>query len=303
MRRITPALLVSLAVVVAVEVRSVPPPPLASSATASAPSPFVAVAKGRVDVEGGVYKLAASRDGLIKEVFAEEGAEVKQGQLLARLDDEQARLALELADAELAQTRAERPVLEARLEAAEREVRRLLPLAADDTVARRDLDQAQDELRLLGAQVHQAEATVEAGLCRRAVAAYEVQQRAVRAPLDGRIARRQARPGDGVSTLNVTPLFLFVPNAPRIARAELDERFVDRVKPGMRAEFSLETDESRRFGGIVLRVGQVFGDKQLSGDPTEKVDVRVVDCVLSMEDQSLVIGQRVLVKILAEHRQ
>ncbi len=299
MRRIALLLLVTL-LLVWVEVRSASQAPTASLPAPGAPAPHVAVAKGRVDVEGGVYKLAASRDGLIKEVFAEEGAEVERGQILARLNDEQARLALAQADAELAQTRAERPVLEVRLRATEREVRRLAPLASDGTVARRDLDQAQDDLQLVRTQIHQNEAAVEVALRRRAVAAYEVQQRAVRAPRAGRIVRRQARPGDGVSTLNVTPLFLFVPNTPRIVRAELDERFVDRVRPGMRAEITFEAGESPHFGGRVLRVGQVFGDKQLSGDPTEKVDVRVVDCVLSMEDQSLVIGQRVLVKIFPE---
>jgi HlyD family secretion protein len=275
-------------------------PSPAAAPEAPAASPYLAVAKGQVDVEGGVYRLAAARDGIVTGVFVEDGEAVAQGQLLARIDDRQPRLALAQADAQLAQARAELPVLDARLQAAERERLRLAPLAADDTATRRELDQAADEVRVLTAQIAQAQSSVTLAARARAVAAYELEQRAVRAPMDGRIVRRQARLGDGVSTLNVTPLFLFTPNTPRIIRAEVDERFVDRVRAGQAAEILLEVDEKRQFKGRVLRVGQVFGNKQATGDPSEAVDVRIVECVVSIDDQSLRIGQRVHVRILPD---
>jgi len=46
----------------------------------------IASAKGRIDIEGGVVRLAARRDGVIAQVLVEEGARVKAGQVLASLD-------------------------------------------------------------------------------------------------------------------------------------------------------------------------------------------------------------------------
>ena len=44
-------------------------------------------------------------------------------------------------------------------------------------------------------------------------------------------------------------------------------------------------------------MGQVFGPKRpRTDDPQERVDERVVECVLSIEQQHLLLGQRVLVK-------
>ena len=49
-----------------------PPAPPAAPASAAS-SPFVASAKGRIDIEGGVIRLAAQREGVIDKVLVEEG--------------------------------------------------------------------------------------------------------------------------------------------------------------------------------------------------------------------------------------
>jgi HlyD family secretion protein len=263
-----------------------------------APRPVAAVAsaKGRIDVEGGVIRLAARRDGVVQNVFVEEGQRVRAGDPLAKLDDQQARLGANLARAELQQARRVLPGLQVRLEAAERELRRLAPLAADDTVPRQQLDEAKDRVRAVRAELAEAQAAVATSARRAEAAEYEIEQRMVRAPLDGTIARRQARPGDGVSTLNVTPLFVFAPDASRIVRAELEERFLLAVAPGQQAEILLEADESRTYTARVLRLGQLVGTRTPSDDPTERQDNRVVECVLSIEAPELLIGQRVIVR-------
>lgn len=257
---------------------------------------YAAASKGRIDVEGGLVKLAAKRDGVVRSVLVEEGAQVQPGQVLAILDDEQARLSVALAQAELAQAQAVEPQLQVRLAAAERELRRLRPLAADDTVERRELDLTHDQVRLLAKEIAAARAAAETAARRLKVAEYEIEQRVVRAPGAGRIVRRTARAGDGVSTLNVTPLFLFAPDTPRIVRAELEERFVGAVQPGQPAEVALEADESRRFPAKVLRIGLVVGHRTPTDDPNERQDNRVVECVLAIEAPELLIGQRVIVR-------
>ena len=274
-------------------------PPAEANPAAAAPTPgFIAAAKGRVDIEGGLVKLAAKRDGVVRAVLVEEGAQVRAGQVLAVLDDEQARLSAALTEAELAQARAQLAPLRVRLAAAEREVRRLQPLAEDDTVEQRELDQTQDQVKLLRSELAVAEAVVDTAARRLKVAEFEIEQRIVRAPAHGRIVRRTARAGDGVSTLNVTPLFQFAPDTPRIVRAELEERYLTEVRPGQTAEITLEADESRRYPATVLRLGLVVGQRTPSDDPAEKQDNRVVECVLSLSTGELLIGQRVIVRFL-----
>lgn len=258
---------------------------------------FVAAAKGRIDIEGGVIRLAARRDGIVERVLVEEGDRVKANQVVAQLDSQQAIIGVGLARAELQQ--AQRAVATVRLKraSAEREEKRLAPLAEEGIAARQEYDAARDQTLLLGSELASAQSAVEVALSRLRNAESEVDHRVVRAPLDGQIVRRQARPGDGVSTLNVTPLFLFAPNAARIVRAELEERFLSLVHPGQSAEVSLEADEATRFQATVLRLGKVVGSRTPGDDPAEKNDVRVVECVLAIDAPDLLIGQRVIVRI------
>ena len=66
----------------------------AKAAAAAAPkSPFVAVANGKADVEGGMIQVAARRAGIVREVYVQEGDQVVKGQILARQEDDEPKLA------------------------------------------------------------------------------------------------------------------------------------------------------------------------------------------------------------------
>ncbi len=259
----------------------------------------VASAKGRIDIEGGVIRLAARRDGVIAEVLVEEGQRVRAGQLLATLDDALAQRNLALARSETAE--AEAMLRKARIDqaATAREAERLRPLAAARTVAGQDYDRARDAQSLATTAVESAGLAIATATARERVAAREIEERRIVAPLDGRIVQRQARPGNGVSTLNVTPLFLFVPDVPHIVRAELEEQYIPMVRAGQRAEIVLEADAAQRRRGAVVRIGRVVGQRSPSEDPTERQDNRVVEVVITLEGEPLLIGQRVIVRFMA----
>lgn len=266
-----------------------------ASAVAAAPA-AVAAAKGHVDIEGGVVRLAARRDGVIRRVLVEEGAQVEAGALLAELDNTLAERELALAEGELAHARRQTGPAQVRLAAAQRERRRIEPLAPEDLVAGQELDRARDEEATARAELAALAAAAEVAQHRVAVARQRIEEGLVRAPARGQIIRRQAQPGHGVSSLNVTPLFVFVPEAPRIVRAELEERFLGAVHAGQAAEVILEADDRRRFPAQVLRVGRMVGARTPSDDPTERQDNRVVECVLALNAADLLIGQRVVVR-------
>ncbi|MDZ3833602.1 MAG: biotin/lipoyl-binding protein [Sphingopyxis sp.] len=273
-----------------------------SDQAAAAPvvSNVAAIAKGKIDVEGGVIRLAAQREGLIQSVFVEEGDRVKKGQILAQIDTRQAELGVARARADLSEAKARETIAGARSVAADREARRLSELARSGAGPAVDADKAADDARVQRGELAAARATVAVASERLRQELFEIEARRIRAPLDGRIVRRSAKPGDGASTLNVTELFLLAPETERIVRAELDEQFVTAVRPGQKARILFEYDEKKSFDGRVLRLGEVFGMRKLANDdPNERQDMRVVEMVVSVSNsQALRIGQRVQVQVL-----
>lgn len=369
-----------------------------------------AVAKGRVDVEGGLIAIAAPRDGVITQVYVQEGDRVEQGQLLARQDERvpnaalaealaardtqaakidgviaqiasandevqrlsgkagisssRARLALlqdQLAAAEREFARSEgtgRPdpsvarlaSLEVQLSAARREEERLIGLVGQGAETHQALDKARDErqrlesetralnadidktrseagdrvrsmrrevdvsraelarslvestarVRVLQSELASGRADLQAANARLLSAQLEVEQRQIRAPVAGIIVRAAARPGVGASTLNVTSLFTLAPFNAKIVRSELEESMVEAVKLGQTVSVKVEGSNRPEIKGKVLRVGQVFGVSRRDDDPNARADDRVIEVVTSIENQSLLIGQRVRVHFLRE---
>jgi HlyD family secretion protein len=274
--------------------------PAGNVSAAEVDTPFTAVAAGKVDIEGGLVDVAANRPGIVREVFVQEGDFVKAGDPLARQEDEDSRLALSRATAELAQAEAQVAAIEVDLAIAQREAERLGNLSVDDLVARQKLDQARDAVRQAEARLVSQRATVEVVRTRLAEATYEVDQRIVRAPADGLIVRRYANPGSGASTLNVTAMFQLQPEASRIVRAEVDERSLGKVTVGQRVDIVPESDQTLSYPGHVVRVAQVMGARKLqSDDPSQqRTDERVVEVVVDAEEAPILVGQRVLVKFL-----
>ena len=268
------------------------------------PSPFAAIANGKADVEGGIIQVAARRAGVIQDVLVQEGDMVRRGQVLARLEDDQPRLASARASAEVRQARAALALLQVQLSAAQREHRRLEALAPSNFVAAQKLDQTRDAVREAEARILAQQAVVATAQARFGEAQYDQETSIIRAPADGRIVRRYANPGAGASTLNVSNMFDLEPQSGRIVRAEIAEGSLSYVGLGQTVQMSPESDPTKVYPGKVLRRAGVFGARKLqSDDPNERTDDRVVEVVVDSTGAPFLVGQRVLVKFLKGQRQ
>ncbi|ODT63956.1 MAG: hemolysin secretion protein D [Phenylobacterium sp. SCN 69-14] len=272
----------------------------ARAAAAAAPkSPFVAVANGKADVEGGMIQVAARRAGIVREVYVQEGDKVAKGQILARQEDDEPRLSAARAAAAVEQAKAQMAQYQVQLSIAEREHRRLQGLVATNFVAAQKVDQAADRIREAQANLQAQRAAVATAQAALEEARYNLELTAIRAPTDGRIARRYANPGSGASTLNVSNMFDLEPDAPRIVRAEIAESSLPHVAIGQTVQIAPESEPTKVYAGKVLRRAAVFGARKLqSDDPTERADDRVVEVVVSADSAPFLIGQRVLVKFM-----
>jgi multidrug resistance efflux pump len=260
-------------------------------------SPYAAVAEGKADVEGGIIQVASRTPGVVREVDVREGDRVTKGEVLARQEDDAARLAVRTAEAALTQARAQLGVTQVQLVAARREKARLETLTG--VVSGQQVDQAADAIASAQASLVSEQATIGVAQTQLGEARYRLEQTVVRAPANGVIVRRYANPGTGASTLNVTPMFDLEPAGARIVRAEVTESELTSVKIGQPVKIVPESDQSKVYPGEVLRQAAVFGARKLqSDDPAERTDERVVEVVVSANDAPLLIGQRVLVKFV-----
>ena len=267
----------------------------------SVDTPYAAIAAGKVDIEGGLVDVAARAPGIVREVLVQEGDKVKKDQVLARQEDDDARLSRNRVAAQLNQSEAQLPILEVQLDAAVREEKRLERLIAENATSQQIYQQAQDNTRQLRAQLVAQKSSIALVRAQLAEANYQVELYVIRAPADGTIVRRYANPGSGASTFSVTAMFQLQPDSLRIVRAEVEERSITLVKPGQKVEIVPESDQQKSYSGQVIRIAGVMGSRKLaSDDPSQRADERVVEVVVDAEQAPVIVGQRVLVKFLKD---
>jgi RND family efflux transporter MFP subunit len=263
------------------------------------PSPYAAIAAGKIDVEGGVIEVAARRPGIVAEVYVQEGEMVKKGQILAKQEDRDTLLAVNSSRASVSQAQSQLALTRVTINTAQREYDRLAKLAPSNFVAQQKLDQARDAIETARATLGTQEAAVSTARAQLAQAEYNQELTTIRAPMDGKIIRRYAQPGMGASTLNVSNMFDLEPSIPHIVRSEIVESAIPSVTIGQEVEIIPEADPTKMYVGKVIRIAATFGARKLKSDGgNEASDERVVEVVVSADNTPFLIGQRVLVKFM-----
>jgi len=202
----------------------VPPPESVTSAKAELADwrPVRAAVGTLVAVRG--VTLSAEVTGTVREITFENGGQVKQGQLLVRLDtsSEQAQLEGALADAELARLTLERA-----------------------RTLRKDVVNTQAELEAAEARAAQTNAAV-ANL--RAIIAKKV----IRAPFDGRVGIRQVELGQVVSP--GSPIVSLQTVTPIYAEFQLPQQALADVKLGQQVQLKVDVFPGASWEGTVTTI-------------------------------------------------
>lgn len=258
---------------------------------------YAAVANGRVDVEGGLIAVAAKTPGVVDTVYASEGDRVTKGQILARLNFDDETAAIDESEAQLRLAQAQLGYARVDSAAAAREYRRVARLRSTGAVAGHLIDKARDTADLAHFKFLERSAQVQAARAEKARTIFARERKTITSPVDGVIAQSFATPGAGVSTLNVSTLFVIAPVAPRIVRAEVTDNALQAIRVGQAVEILSENSKSKPISGTVRRISPVFGARFLQSDTaSERTDERVVGVVIATEDLAIPIGKRVLVR-------
>ncbi|MCC7035220.1 MAG: efflux RND transporter periplasmic adaptor subunit, partial [Acidobacteria bacterium] len=176
--------------------------------------------------------------GKVIEVNVEEGMAVREGQVLARLDDATVRATLALARAQRDAAIRSVPEIEVRLAEAGLTLSRRERLRADGLVTDAELDQARAEVNSLRARL--AAAREQVTVAERQVALQEtaLDDTIIRAPFGGVAISKDAQPGEMVSPVSAgggftrTGISTIVDMTSLEIEVDVNESYINRVTPG-----------------------------------------------------------------------
>lgn len=190
--------------------------------------------------------VAAKVTGRVEQIYAEEGLQVRSGQVLALLDCSQPNAALTSARTDRDATAAALADLQVQLANADRELQRAKSLRAAGVNSQQALDAAQTAADSLRSRIALTKEQTRAADARILVAQQDVDNCTVRAPFDGKVVSKDAQRGEMVSPISAgggftrTGIATVVDMKSLEVEVDVNEAYIARVKPGQKAISTLD---------------------------------------------------------------
>jgi RND family efflux transporter MFP subunit len=184
--------------------------------------------------------------GKVEEVLVEEGMRVEAGQVLARLDDRQARLVLGLAEAQLDAARKAVTETEAVLREARLRQERIRALVADGVSSKAEWDAVEAEADALAARIEAQKGQARAAEREVAIARQALDDTVIRAPFAGVAISKDAQPGEMISPVSAgggftrTGISTVVDMSSLEIEVDVNEAYIQRVAAGQPVTATLD---------------------------------------------------------------
>lgn len=238
--------------VAAVQVATARPAPAGGSTTALNATGYV-TARRQATVSSKVT-------GKVVEVRIEEGMQVEEGDVLARLDPATAEAAFRLAQAQAAAVESALRETAVRIDEARLELRRARSLTEKAVGSQADLDRAQAQLDALEARL--AAQRDELAVARRQVAlrAQDLEDTIIRAPFSGVVVSKNAQPGEMISPISAgggftrTGIGTIVDMSSLEIEVDVNEAYINRVAPGQPVRATLDAYPEWQIPAHVITV-------------------------------------------------
>jgi RND family efflux transporter MFP subunit len=236
--------------------------------------------------------ISSKVTGKLVEVNVEEGMAVREGQVLARLDDASARAGLALANAQLEAARGAMREIEVRKAEAELTLKRRTQLAKDGFGSQADVDQARAEVDSLSARIESSRENVNVARRQVDLLQTDLDNTIVRAPFSGVAISKDAQAGEMVSPVSAgggftrTGICTIVDMKSLEIEVDVNESYINRVKPSQDVTAVLDAypdfqiparvittvpTADRQKATVLVRIGFVQLDPRILPDMGVKV--------------------------------
>ncbi len=222
--------------------------------------------------------------GIIQHVYVDFNQNVKQGQLLAKLDETSLLAQLEQSQSSVDQAQAQ-------LNFQEATYKRIKALFEKDLIAQGDYDQALYNYENSKASL----SNTKSALARTKV---NLDYATITSPIDGVVLNRAVEEGQTVAaSFNTPTLFTIVNDLTQMeVQTNIDEADIGKVKQGQRVEFTVDAYPDMKFKGVVSEV-------RLQPVTTNNVVTYVVILRAQNPDKKLMPGMTASVKIYIEEKE
>lgn len=247
-------------------------------------------------------RMSPSMGGQIAGLPAREGAQVKRGDILMELwnDDLKAQVVLAQRDTEASRARTGEACANA--EVADKESRRLLSLQSKGLASEEAVDVAVGTAKASSAACGAARALVSVSQAREAVALASLERTLLRAPFDGAVAEVNGEIGEFVTPSPVgiptPPAVDLIDNSCLYVTAPIDEVDAPAIRAGMPARISLDAFPDDDFKGTVRRVAPYVLDLEKQARTVE-IEVEVAQ----LEERNLLAGYSADVEVILQVRE
>ena len=222
--------------------------------------------------------------GIIQHVYVDFNQNVKQGQLLAKLDETSLLAQLEQSQSSVDQAQAQ-------LNFQEATYKRIKALFEKDLIAQGDYDQALYNYENSKASLNNS----KSALARTKV---NLDYATITSPIDGVVLNRAVEEGQTVAaSFNTPTLFTIVNDLTQMeVQTNIDEADIGKVKQGQRVEFTVDAYPDMKFKGVVSEV-------RLQPVTTNNVVTYVVILRAQNPDKKLMPGMTASVNIYIEEKE
>jgi RND family efflux transporter MFP subunit len=197
--------------------------------------------------------------GRIAEILVEEGMAVEKDQVIARLDPVNTRTILTMSEREYEASQRNLAEIEVRLADARRTLERNEALVRQQLVSQSVLDASRAEVSALAARLEASKAQVKVSESQLAMRTNDYNDLQVRAPFSGVVISKDAQPGEMISPMSSggftrTGIATIVDMDSREVEVDVNEAYINRVKPNQRVEATLDAYPDNSLAAHVINI-------------------------------------------------
>ena len=247
--------------------------------------------------------LAPATAGQVARLTVKEGDRVQASQILLEVWNKDLKARVNLANSELASTRARAKESCLMAEGAEREARRQTQLRQRKLTSEEAADLARTDADSKRAACEAAQAAAKVGEDRVAEARATLARTRIRAPFAGVVAEINAEVGEFVTPsplgIQTLPAIDLVDGSCLYVSAPIDEVDAPAISPGMEAKITLDAFPNRSWSGIVRRIAPYVLEQEKQARTVE-VEVMIDN---PREFTGLLPGYSADIEVLIEARE